>query len=126
MTERKPMIKKIINKILQLSCFQSNTASASESISPQQAHKIQKQDYIDLQKKFVKSCTPPFETIAQQLNDATNTVFEASVFYLCRIAVNEKKYQQEIISILKNYKKTHKDDHNRLNFIDNMLKSHKL
>ncbi len=94
-------------------------------ISPTQAAKIQKQNYINSNRKLENICTPPYLTIAAQLADHRQAVFEAAVTYLCTIAQNEPKYQKPIIGLLGAYMNNHKSKTDRLVFIENMLFKYK-
>ncbi len=94
-------------------------------ISPAQAAKIQKQNYINSNRKLENICTPPYLTIAAQLGDKQQAVFEATVTYLCAIAQNEPKYQTQIIGILGAYMNNHKSKTDRIAFIENMMIKHK-
>lgn len=97
----------------------------SIEISPRQAAKIQKQNYINVNRNIENICTPPYLTIAAQLADKQPAVFEAAVTYLCAIAQNEPKYQKAVIELLGAYMTNHKSKTDRIAFIENMLAQHK-
>ncbi len=94
-------------------------------ISPLKAARIQKQNYINSNRKLENICTPPYLTIAAQLADKQQAVFEAAVTYLCTIAQNEPKYQKPIIGLLGAYMTNQKSKTDRIAFIENMLAQHK-
>lgn len=69
-------------------------------ISEDVARKIQKNSYEQSHKKAKDSYTPPYKTIAEQLQVEDDQIFRAAVFNLANIGANSKKYASEIISIL--------------------------
>lgn len=95
--------------------------SESVEISPKQAVEIQKQSYTKSKHPFENICTPPYLTIAAQLSNKQQSVFEAAVIYLCRIAQNEPQYQKAIIGLLGAYMDNHKPKSDRIIFIENIL-----
>lgn len=94
-------------------------------ISPLQAAKIQKQNYLNSNRKLEDICTPPYLTIAAQLSDKQQSVFKAAVTYLCAIAQNEPKYQKAVIELLNAYISNHKSKTDRIAFIENILAKYK-
>ncbi len=69
-------------------------------ISEEVARKIQKNSYEQSHKKEKDSYTPPYKTIAEQLQVEDDQIFRAAVFNLANIGANSKKYASEIINIL--------------------------
>ena len=69
-------------------------------ITPAQAEKIQKVSYTLTHSEQKKKFSPTYLTIAKGLDSEEKQLFEASVYYLARIAANKAKYRQDIIDIL--------------------------
>ncbi len=89
-------------------------------ISPRQANAIQKKSYLISKKEFEQICTPPYVAVAAQLGSNKQKVFEAAVFYLCTIAVNEPKYEKAILHVLDSYASEHEKIPQRAEYIKNM------
>ncbi len=81
--------------------------------TPNQRH-ISVSQADNLQKKYLESRKtaaiiadyPPYVDIARQMFSEKSEIFKAAVFYLCRIAENESKYAEAIVSVMKEYQKT--------------------
>ena len=89
----------------------------TDEITPRQANAIQKTSYLISKKEFEKACTPPYVAVAAQLGTDKQQVFEAAVYYLCTIAVNEPKYEKAIIHELDSYMSEHKKNSVRVDYI---------
>lgn len=72
----------------------------SNQISEDVARKIQKNSYEQNHKKEKDSFTPPYKTIAEQLQAEDDQIFRAAVFNLSNIGANSKKNASEIIDVL--------------------------
>lgn len=68
------------------------------------------------------SCTPPYLLVAEDLFSTQQQVFEASVFYLCKIALNQKKYHDHILRILYAYMAEYTSKSIRIAYIKNTVK----
>ena len=109
-------------KILQL--FKSwwwKNPQKNQDITPAQAKQIQKQANLNINPDLEKGYTKTYLVIAAHLGAEKQQIFEAAVYYLCTIAVNKPQYQQPIIEILGTYMNEHKNQPERLAFIENML-----
>ena len=69
-------------------------------ISPSEAEKIQKASYALSIAETKKHFTPTYMTILQGLDSKDKQVFEASVYYLAKIAIKKNKYQKDIIKAM--------------------------
>lgn len=74
----------------------------SGDITPAEAEKIQKTSYALIHGEQKRKFTPPYLTILPGLDSEEKQLFEASVYYLVKIAANKSKYHKEILEILKN------------------------
>ncbi len=68
-----------------------------EDISPAEAEKIQKASYALNNAEIKKHFTPPYMTMLAGLNSQEKQVFEATVYYLVKIAVKKNRYRDDII-----------------------------
>lgn len=82
----------------------------SSDISPAEAEKIQKASYALTHTEVKKKYTPVYQSILNGLESEEKQIFEATVYYLVRIAKNKPKYHDEILEILEE-----KSKNNRLN-----------
>ncbi len=71
-----------------------------DNMTPAEAQKIQKASYALSHTEIKKRFSPTYEGILLGLNSSEKQVFEASAWYLGRIAVNKPKYQAEIIEAM--------------------------
>ncbi len=69
-------------------------------ITPAEAHRIQKASYVLNNTEIKKRFSPTYESITKGLESEEKQVFEGTVWYLARIAINKPKYQTEILEIL--------------------------
>ena len=74
----------------------------SGEISPADAEKIQKASYTLAYTEVKNKYSPTYLSLLSGLESDEKQLFEASVYYLTRIAANKPKYHQEIIEILQN------------------------
>lgn len=74
----------------------------SSEISPADAEKIQKASYALAHTEIKNKYSPTYLSLLPGLDSEEKQLFEASVYYLARIAANKPKYHQEIIEILQN------------------------
>ena len=72
----------------------------SEDISPQEAEKIQKAAYALTKTEIKKKYSPVYLSFLPGLDSEERQVFEATVYYLIKIAINKPKYRQEILDVL--------------------------
>lgn len=92
----------IINKIKSIvKKTGSFLGQTNQGITSAIAQKIQRTAYEVSRQKEKDSYTPPYLWIAEELQSKDMQIFKASVNYLANIAVNEERYTQDIISILK-------------------------
>lgn len=93
----------------------NDDGSLTEQISAKEAIEIQKKYIAHKCDATLPPNTPPYIEIAKQLFSEKNEVFIASVYYLERIAINETKYVEPIVELLKHYLKisTRSDDDKR-------------
>lgn len=70
-------------------------------ISPAEAEKIQKASYALIHAEVKKKYTPVYQGILNGLDSEEKQIFEATIYYLVRIAQNKPKYHDEILEILK-------------------------
>lgn len=83
-----------------------NETSNQRHISVSQADNLQKK-YLETRKSAaVIADYPPYVDIARQMFSEKSEIFKAAVFYLCRIAENESKYAEAIVSVMKEYQKS--------------------
>jgi RNase P subunit RPR2 len=81
---------------------QRNTTQKKRNISPQEAIALQKEYMTD----FCNSGQPfemPYVEIAKQLFAPEDSVFEAAIYYLIQIALNQKEAAEPIEVILNSY-----------------------
>ncbi|MBQ2882647.1 MAG: hypothetical protein IJE43_02575 [Alphaproteobacteria bacterium] len=72
----------------------------SDDISPQEAEKIQKAAYALSKTEAKKKYSPVYLSFLPGLDSEEKQVFEATVYYLVKIASNKAKYRQEILDVL--------------------------
>lgn len=98
------MFKKLNTKKLTILRVLKNQSQTSENITPKKAKELQKQEYQTLREASNDdACTPTYEIIAQDLNSEHDQIFEAGVWYLCKIASIKTAYSSPITNILKSY-----------------------
>lgn len=92
----------IIDKIKNLVRKTGNIFKGDKTVGITEAiaRKIQKGAYEAAQVVDKESKTPPYKTIAEQLQSKDEQIYKASVYMLRNIAINEKKNRAEIIQIL--------------------------
>ena len=81
-----------------------------EDITPSEAEKIQKVSYALNNAEIKKQYTPTYMTILSGLNSTEKQVFEASVYYLTKIAAKKNKYREDILKHMR--EKMHEKDLN--------------
>ncbi len=69
-------------------------------ITPAEAHKIQKASYVLNNTEIKKRFSPTYESMLKGLESEEKQVFEGTVWYLSKIAMNKPKYQQNIVDLL--------------------------
>lgn len=72
----------------------------SGDISPSEAEKIQKASYALAHTEVKKKFSPVYLSIIGGLNSEEKQVFEATVYYLAKIAANKAKYREDILKIM--------------------------
>lgn len=77
-------------------------------ISPAEAEKIQKASYALTHAEIKKKYSPVYLNILNGLDSEEKQIFEATVYYLVRIAQNKAKYSNEILEILDKKSKSDK------------------
>ena len=82
--------------------FRRQQTKTKRNISPQEALNLQKQDQASVCEIGLPYTEPYFE-IAKQLFSEKESVFNAAVYYLVRIAQNEPTTVSPICAILQNY-----------------------
>ena len=78
------------------------TGHRSGEISPADADKLQKAFYALSKVENKKTFSPSYLTLLSGLDSNEKQLFEASVYYLVKIAANKQKYHDEITEILQN------------------------
>ena len=76
------------------------TGRRSGEITPAEAEKIQKAVYALSQAEIKKTFTPTYQSILWGLENEEKQIFEGTVYYLVRIALNKKQYRDDIVAIL--------------------------
>lgn len=71
-------------------------------ISPAEAEKIQKASYALTHAEIKKKYSPTYLSIVPGLDSKEKQLFEATVYYLVKIATNKTEYTKNIVEILKN------------------------
>lgn len=74
----------------------------SGEITPVEAEKIQKAAYALSQAEIKKTFTPTYQSILSGLENEEKQIFEGTVYYLVKIALNKKQYRDDIVAILQN------------------------
>ncbi len=74
--------------------------SDKKQVTEDIAKKIQKSSYEKSHKEYADSFTPPYKTIAEQLQVSNEQIYQAAVFNLTTIALNRKAYAKEILQLL--------------------------
>ncbi|MDO4161468.1 MAG: hypothetical protein Q4D80_00480 [Pseudomonadota bacterium] len=83
-----------------------SASSGHKQISSAQAAVLQKK-YLEAREDEAKILEyPPYVDVARQLFSDKKEIFRAAVFYLRRIAENENKYAEAIVTVMKQYAKT--------------------
>ncbi len=72
----------------------------SGEITPAEAEKIQKASYALTHAEIKKKYSPTYLSLVADLDSEEEQLFEASAYYLIRIAANKPKYRAEILEIL--------------------------
>lgn len=101
MTQFSPQFA-IINKIKNIVSRTGNLFRGEKNVGITEAiaRKIQKSAYDAMIEDEKDSFTPPYISIAEQLQSKNDQIFRGAVFYLHNIAVNEPKTTKEIKEIL--------------------------
>ncbi len=73
----------------------------TDDISPSEAERIQKASYALTQAEIKKKFSPVYLDILKGLESEEKQIFEATVYYLSKIAQNKQKYKDDILNILK-------------------------
>lgn len=74
----------------------------NDEITPTEALKIQKASYTLAHTEVKKHFSPTYMSMLSGLDSAEKQVFEATVYYMVKIAINKPKYREEILEILNN------------------------
>ena len=72
-------------------------------ISEKIAQKIQKNSYDFSQLKRKDSFTPPYLSLAEQMQVEDEQIFRAAVYNMANIAVTRRKYRADILNIFNDY-----------------------
>lgn len=72
----------------------------SGDISPAEAEKIQKASYALTHTEIKKKFSPVYLGISSGLDSEEKQIFEATAYYLTRIAANKPKYKEDILKII--------------------------
>lgn len=94
--------KSFIQNVVNFLFLRPRGTKKKRNISPQEAIALQKKYVAD----FCEVGLPyevPYVEIAKQLFSEKETVFEAAVYYLTRIAQNKKETAEPIAAILQSY-----------------------
>lgn len=115
----------IINKIKNIVSRTGNLFRTEKNVGITEAiaRKIQKSAYDALQEEEKETYTPPYYSIAEQLQSKNEQIFRGAVFYLHNIAVNEPKTTEDIIQILEKNLMSGKIDNQQAEYIKEKLKS---
>lgn len=92
----------IINKIKHIVSRTGNLFRSEKNVGITEAiaRKIQKSAYDAVTQEEKDSFTPPYMSIAEQLQSKNDQIFRGAVFYLHNIAINDGKSTEEIKEIL--------------------------
>lgn len=93
-------MSKAINSSMLKKIKQFLTGRRSGEITPTEAEKIQKAAYALSQTEIKKTFTPTYQSILWGLESEDKQIFEGTVYYLVRIALNKKQYRDDIADIL--------------------------
>ena len=69
-------------------------------ISADFARKIQRSAYDFSQQEKTEEYTPPYKSIAKQLQVGESNIYKAAVYNLVEIAKQQKNYREDIVKIL--------------------------
>ncbi|MCM1323719.1 MAG: hypothetical protein NC218_06120 [Acetobacter sp.] len=72
----------------------------SGDISPSEAEKIQKASYALVNADIKKKFSPVYLSILNGLDSDEKQIFEATAYYLTKIAQNKSKYKENILNIM--------------------------
>ena len=100
--------KSFIQNVADFLFMRPRTGTKKKNISPQEAIALQKKYMADFCEIGLPHEMPGVE-IAKQLFSEKETVFEAAVYYLTRIAQNKKQAAEPIAAILQGYMEKCKD-----------------
>ena len=68
-----------------------------KDITPNDAEKIQKASYALNNAEIKKRYTPPYVNMLADLENPDKQVFEASLYYLTKIAIKKSRYREDIV-----------------------------
>ncbi|MBQ8750438.1 MAG: hypothetical protein IJZ30_02230 [Alphaproteobacteria bacterium] len=68
-----------------------------KDITPSEAEKIQKASYALNNAEIKKRFTPPYANMLADLESPDKQVFEASLYYLTKIAIKKSRYREDIV-----------------------------
>lgn len=113
----------IINKIKEIVSRTGNLFRNEKNVGITEAiaRKIQKSAYDAMIQEEKDSFTPPYLSIAEQLQSKNDQIFRGAVFYLHNIAVNEAKNTEEIKGILEKALATNKLTPQQADYVKNKL-----
>ncbi len=73
----------------------------SEDITPSEAEKIQKASYALNNAEIKKQFSPTYLSILSGLDSEKKQVFDATVYYLTKIATKKERYREDILNHLR-------------------------
>lgn len=113
----------IINKIKEIVSRTGNLFRNEKNVGITEAiaRKIQKSAYDAMIQEEKDSFTPPYLSIAEQLQSKNDQIFRGAVFYLHNIAINEAKNTEEIKGILEKALATNKLTPQQTDYVKNKL-----
>lgn len=113
----------IINKIKEIVSRTGNLFRNEKNVGITEAiaRKIQKSAYDAMIQEEKDSFTPPYLSIAEQLQSKNDQIFRGAVFYLHNIAINEAKNTEEIKGILEKALATNKLTPQQADYVKNKL-----
>ncbi len=113
----------IINKIKSIVSRTGNLFRSEKNVGITEAiaRKIQKSAYDAMTAEEKDSYTPPYISIAEQLQSKNDQIFRGAVFYLHNIAINEPKNAKEIKEILEKTLSANKLTPQQMDYVKNKI-----
>ncbi len=91
------------------------------AISEDIARKIQKNSYDQSHAKVKDAVTPPYKSIAEQLQVEDDQIFRGAIFNLANIALTAEKYAREIIVVMEKALEQEQRTPDQLEYVKNRI-----